>query len=271
MVFYRHYFQVWCSHTRVKMAATSSPTPRPNRPARSKTGGWRHPSSCTEVTTPPPTNPSIHLFSIQALCLVEDASPACLPQRGRRGWTGATPAGSGTEPSSTRSSTLGPPAAPKRPPAFAVMGPEMRTTRSTPFASLPRHQVTFTHSNTQLETRKKSESLYEPISGCNHGDPPPPPTTTTGSVSFVPGSFSFQQAESACRRQGAQLALVGHLYAAWRFQKYDRCDGGWLKDGSVRFPISTPRKRCGGLPEAGVRSFGFPDKTAHLYGAYCYK
>lgn len=95
--------------------------------------------------------------------------------------------------------------------------------------------------------------------------------SSPGSVSFVPGSFSFQQAEDACRRQGARLALVGQLYAAWRFQKYDRCDGGWLKDGSVRFPISNPRRRCGGLPEAGVRSFGFPDEGEHLYGAYCYK
>uniref|UniRef100_H3D621 Hyaluronan and proteoglycan link protein 2 n=1 Tax=Tetraodon nigroviridis TaxID=99883 RepID=H3D621_TETNG len=94
---------------------------------------------------------------------------------------------------------------------------------------------------------------------------------TPGSVSFLPGSFSFQQAEKACRRGGAQLALVGQLYAAWRFHKYDRCDGGWLKDGSVRFPISNPRRRCGGLPEAGVHSFGFPDETAHRYGAYCYR
>ncbi|KAM3614819.1 uncharacterized protein V6R79_019371 [Siganus canaliculatus] len=94
---------------------------------------------------------------------------------------------------------------------------------------------------------------------------------TSGSVSYIPGSFSFRQAEHACRRQGAELALVGHLYAAWRFQSYDRCDGGWLRDGSVRFPISTPRERCGGVPEAGVRSFGFPNKTMHLYGAYCYR
>ncbi|XP_030248643.1 hyaluronan and proteoglycan link protein 2 isoform X2 [Sparus aurata] len=94
---------------------------------------------------------------------------------------------------------------------------------------------------------------------------------TSGSISYISGSFSFDQAVKACRRQGAELALVGHLYAAWRFQKYDQCDGGWLRDGSVRFPISNPRERCGGLPEAGVRSFGFPNKTMHLYGAYCYR
>nr|XP_046256785.1 hyaluronan and proteoglycan link protein 2 [Scatophagus argus] len=94
---------------------------------------------------------------------------------------------------------------------------------------------------------------------------------TPGLVSYISGSFSFEQAGHACKRQGAELALVGHLYSAWRFQKYDQCDGGWLRDGSVRFPISNPRERCGGIPEAGVRSFGFPNKMMHLYGAYCYR
>ncbi|XP_074539815.1 hyaluronan and proteoglycan link protein 2 [Halichoeres trimaculatus] len=94
---------------------------------------------------------------------------------------------------------------------------------------------------------------------------------TSGSVSYISGSFSFEQAERACKHQGAELALVGQLYAAWRFQKYDQCDGGWLRDGSVRFPISNPRERCGGIPEAGVRSFGFPNRMKHLYGAYCYR
>ncbi|KAG7474242.1 hypothetical protein JOB18_004878 [Solea senegalensis] len=92
-----------------------------------------------------------------------------------------------------------------------------------------------------------------------------------GSVDYIPGSFSFEQAGQACERQAAELALVGQLYSAWYFHKYDQCDGGWLRDGSVRFPISNPRERCGGIPEAGVRSFGFPNKMTHLYGAYCYR
>uniref|UniRef100_A0A673A937 Hyaluronan and proteoglycan link protein 2 n=1 Tax=Sphaeramia orbicularis TaxID=375764 RepID=A0A673A937_9TELE len=93
----------------------------------------------------------------------------------------------------------------------------------------------------------------------------------SGSIFFVSGSFSFVQAQRACEQQGADLALVGQLYSAWRFHSYDQCDGGWLKDGSVRFPISHPRERCGGVPEAGVRSFGFPDQKTHVYGAYCYR
>ncbi|XP_015228510.1 PREDICTED: hyaluronan and proteoglycan link protein 2 [Cyprinodon variegatus] len=93
----------------------------------------------------------------------------------------------------------------------------------------------------------------------------------SGSVYYISGSFSYDQAVLACKRQSSELALVGQLYAAWRFQKYDQCNGGWLRDGSVRFPIINPRKHCGGIPEAGVRSFGFPSKTTHLYGAFCYR
>ncbi|XP_062278049.1 hyaluronan and proteoglycan link protein 2 [Scomber scombrus] len=96
-------------------------------------------------------------------------------------------------------------------------------------------------------------------------------SVTSGSVFYISGSFSLEQAEHACKRQVAELALVGQLYSAWHFQNYDQCDGGWLKDGSVRFPIHNPRERCGGIPEAGVRSFGFPNKSTHLYGAYCYR
>uniref|UniRef100_A0A3B3ZBR7 Uncharacterized protein n=1 Tax=Periophthalmus magnuspinnatus TaxID=409849 RepID=A0A3B3ZBR7_9GOBI len=92
-----------------------------------------------------------------------------------------------------------------------------------------------------------------------------------GSVFYARGSFSYKQAELACAEKGAKLADVGQLYSAWHFHQYDRCDGGWLRDGSVRFPISNPRRRCGGVSEAGVRSFGFPDRNAHLYGAYCYR
>ncbi|CDQ72520.1 unnamed protein product [Oncorhynchus mykiss] len=97
---------------------------------------------------------------------------------------------------------------------------------------------------------------------------------TTGQLSFVffvGGPLTFGEAVEACRGEGGELALVGQLYSAWRFLSYDRCNGGWLKDGSVRFPITTPRERCGGIPEAGVRTFGYPSKTLRLYGAYCYR
>ncbi|KQK76114.1 hypothetical protein AAES_139639 [Amazona aestiva] len=66
------------------------------------------------------------------------------------------------------------------------------------------------------------------------------------------------------------MAKVGQLYSAWKFSQLDRCDGGWLEDGSVRFPITTPRQRCGGLPHPGVHSFGFPSKDRRIYGTYCF-
>lgn len=96
------------------------------------------------------------------------------------------------------------------------------------------------------------------------------PLTFPGQVFFVPGRLTLSEAHAACRRRGAVVAKVGHLYAAWKFSGLDRCDGGWLADGSVRFPITTPRPRCGGLPDPGVRSFGFPRPQQAAYGTYCY-
>ncbi|XP_015192234.1 hyaluronan and proteoglycan link protein 2 [Lepisosteus oculatus] len=92
-----------------------------------------------------------------------------------------------------------------------------------------------------------------------------------GRVFYIEGRLTYAEAAEACGARGAEIARVGHLYAAWRFAGLDRCDGGWLEDGSVRFPISAPRERCGGLPEPGVRSFGFPNKTLREYGVYCYR
>nr|XP_055066211.1 hyaluronan and proteoglycan link protein 2 isoform X2 [Misgurnus anguillicaudatus] len=90
-------------------------------------------------------------------------------------------------------------------------------------------------------------------------------------TSTTKGPLNFMEAERACRKEDASLARVGQVYSSWKFEALDRCDGGWLQDGSVRFPIINPRKRCGGITEPGVRSFGFPSKSSRLYGAYCYR
>lgn len=92
-----------------------------------------------------------------------------------------------------------------------------------------------------------------------------------GSVLFITRPFSFAEAEHVCRRHGASLAKVGQIYSSWKFQQLDHCDGGWLQDGSVRFPIINPREHCGGIAEPGVRSFGYLSKSLRLYGAYCYR
>ncbi|XP_056153333.1 hyaluronan and proteoglycan link protein 1-like [Lampris incognitus] len=85
-----------------------------------------------------------------------------------------------------------------------------------------------------------------------------------------PDRLTYDEAVQACLDDDAEIAKVSHMYAAWKLQGYDRCDAGWLADGSVRYPISRPRKNCSPT-EAAVRFVGFPDKKQKLYGVYCYK
>ncbi|XP_041577100.2 brevican core protein isoform X1 [Taeniopygia guttata] len=91
----------------------------------------------------------------------------------------------------------------------------------------------------------------------------------------APGRFTLEEAARRCRALGAALASPGQLYAAWS-AGLDACSPGWLADGSVRYPIVTPRERCGGaLP--GVKTIflfrnqtGFPDAQSR-YDAYCFR
>ncbi|TNM92932.1 hypothetical protein fugu_018334 [Takifugu bimaculatus] len=91
----------------------------------------------------------------------------------------------------------------------------------------------------------------------------------------VPRKLSFDDAQAYCRTAGAELASTAQLYLAWS-EGLDHCSPGWLSDGSVRYPITIPRDRCGG-PRAGVRTLyrfrnqtGFPDQNSR-YDAYCFK
>lgn len=92
---------------------------------------------------------------------------------------------------------------------------------------------------------------------------------------FIPQQLSFDEARSYCEAADAELATTAQLYFAWS-EGLDRCSPGWLADGSVRYPIITPRERCGG-PQAGVKTLyrfsnqtGFPEPF-RLHDVYCFK
>ncbi|XP_066465187.1 brevican core protein isoform X3 [Eleutherodactylus coqui] len=87
--------------------------------------------------------------------------------------------------------------------------------------------------------------------------------------------FTLQEAREHCRTLGTEIATTGQIYAAWS-EGLDHCNPGWLADGSVRYPIVTPREKCGGN-SPGVKTIfqfrnqtGFPDSQGK-YDVYCFK
>lgn len=91
----------------------------------------------------------------------------------------------------------------------------------------------------------------------------------------APQSLTFWEAKSFCRSHGAEVATAAQLYAAWN-DGLHLCSPGWLADGSVRYPIVTPRERCGG-GEPGVRTVyrhsnqtGFPEPHTR-HDVYCFR
>ncbi|XP_072535621.1 brevican core protein isoform X2 [Salminus brasiliensis] len=91
----------------------------------------------------------------------------------------------------------------------------------------------------------------------------------------TPQRFTLAEAKAYCEQQGAELASTSQLYAAWN-DGLNHCSPGWLADGSVRYPIVTPRERCGGS-EPGVKTVyrygnqtGFPEPHTR-HDAYCFR
>ncbi|XP_078127623.1 versican core protein isoform X2 [Sander vitreus] len=99
-----------------------------------------------------------------------------------------------------------------------------------------------------------------------------------GDVFYPPSvrdKLTLQQARDECVKHDAVLASPGQLYAAWR-SGLNRCDYGWLSDGSVRYPVTVPRPQCGGN-QLGVRTLykydnqtGYPNPSDR-HGLFCFK
>ncbi|XP_034458779.1 versican core protein-like [Hippoglossus hippoglossus] len=99
-----------------------------------------------------------------------------------------------------------------------------------------------------------------------------------GEVFFPPSisvKVTLQQAREECEKHDAVLASPGQLFAAWR-AGLNRCDYGWLSDGSARYPITFPKPQCGG-GQLGVRTLykyenqtGYPDPS-EKHGLFCFK
>uniref|UniRef100_A0A3P9IP31 Link domain-containing protein n=1 Tax=Oryzias latipes TaxID=8090 RepID=A0A3P9IP31_ORYLA len=90
-----------------------------------------------------------------------------------------------------------------------------------------------------------------------------------GKLKLFQNHINFNEAVQACLGKDAEIAKVGHMFAAWKLEEYNHCNAGWLADGSVRYPVSKPRKNCSPT-EAAVRLVGFPDKKKK-YGVYCFR
>uniref|UniRef100_A0A3Q3DTU9 Link domain-containing protein n=1 Tax=Hippocampus comes TaxID=109280 RepID=A0A3Q3DTU9_HIPCM len=86
--------------------------------------------------------------------------------------------------------------------------------------------------------------------------------------------FTYDEAATLCLEQNASLASTGELHAAWK-QGFDKCRPGWLRDRSVRYPITYPRAECG-AGKSGVHTVYIHPNLAgpdihDRFDAYCFK
>ncbi|XP_035666114.1 uncharacterized protein LOC118409300 isoform X5 [Branchiostoma floridae] len=81
-------------------------------------------------------------------------------------------------------------------------------------------------------------------------------------------NLTFRAAEAECNKFDARVAQWEDLLHAWD-QGMDICRLGWLQDGTVGFPIHSPRAQCkGGESAKGIQHFGSQMHDSK-YDVYC--
>lgn len=81
--------------------------------------------------------------------------------------------------------------------------------------------------------------------------------------------LGFVGAQQACESQDAILATPAQLLQQWK-EGLDWCKRGWVADGTVRYPITKPRDKCGGeCREPGIRRYT-PNEDSYEFDAFCF-
>ncbi|XP_048418809.1 aggrecan core protein-like isoform X5 [Stegostoma tigrinum] len=155
--------------------------------------------------------------------------------------------------------------------AVATAAPEVFATVPEELTTIPEETGTpVTESITQTLITEERSATIEPIFPISSISP-------TGEVfhATVADRFTYDEAVDYCLSHNAKIATTGQLFAAWK-QGMDKCRAGWLSDGSVRYPIQSPRPSCGS-GRAGVRTVylnkdqtGYPDPESR-YDVYCFR
>ena len=81
-------------------------------------------------------------------------------------------------------------------------------------------------------------------------------------------TLTFEQAKAACKSEGARLATLAELTAAWK-DGMNQCNCGWTTDKQAHYPISQKKfliHNCGGS-KPGVRHC----KWQKTWDAYCFR
>ncbi|XP_077986881.1 aggrecan core protein-like isoform X1 [Glandiceps talaboti] len=80
-------------------------------------------------------------------------------------------------------------------------------------------------------------------------------------------TLNYEQAKAECTKYNGVIATYNQLHEAWE-NGLQECSAGWLRDGSVRYPMHEVIRGCGIL--VGIVDWGFKDKS-DTYDVYCFK